>query len=463
MSVPTAGIPQTSARTIGVVAVLGALALTAHEPTAGVGVVSGGALAAAVGLATESRRYVLPAVLLPVGVLGALGSIAAAVVRQPASLLLVAATVPLGVALAVVLLGGGSTAQLRQVGEASLDATVVAGCATVVALTVASVGGLSGAIDGLSLFPAPGVFGVVAGFVVAGVAVVAALLVVPPAAFTTPRRRDEAVDRRNRVAGGIVVAIGCATLLAVLLAVVSGVGTLGGIDDWLVESGVVRGLLAVLSALGVVVTVAGGVVRWSWNRKRRTRNPAPAVLAGTLGGFGAVVLGVGTLGGPPASAGWPGLFALATIVFGAGWVLLTRYAAALETAVAPAAVTILALSLVLGGIGVGAGANLARGAPAGAGVSGLATLVAIAAGLFVYRLGRFGRRLGHEVGPAGATRRTQLVHVGWLGVVSVLGLVVAVGGLWTAALFAPTLSVPATASVLAGVLALLAAVLLLFR
>jgi hypothetical protein len=122
-----------------------------------------------------------------------------------------------------------------------------------------------------------------------------------------------------------------------------------------------------------------------------------------------------------------------------------------------------ALALCASGVIAGTSAAHGSGPATGTDLAGVSALIAIAAGVFVFRAGRFGQRLGAEVGRAGATRRPQLVRLGWFGVVTALGLVVAVGGLWIATVFAPTLSVPAAAGLLAGTVGLFAGLWLLLQ
>jgi len=450
MSAPTARVPGTSARAIGFVTVLGAVVLAAYEPTAVVGFVAGAALAATVSLSTGSHRDALPALLLPVGVLGALGAVALAVEVRLLSVLLTAVAIPIGVGFAVVLLGGGSSTQLEQVGEASLHAALVAGFATVGSLAVSATGGVVPAIEHYLLVFGPDASGLAGGFIVAGIALGLGLFLVPPAAFTTPIRRTRAVARRKALAVTVALGLSAVGFLAAALTATGSVG------DWLAESLAVRLLLAASTILGLGLGAVSLLTRWSWYGESRARNPAAAIFLGTLCGFAVALTPLAAVGGPPGDAGWVTLFVAATILFAVGWLILSRYADALETDAAPRAPTVIALAFGVSGVAIGASVDLARGALAGSGVGGIASLTAIAAALFIYRTGQFGWTLGHEVGAAGSARQPQLVHAGWLGVVSLLGLVVAVGGLWIAAVFAPTLSVPATFGVLAGAVALVA-------
>lgn len=124
-------------------------------------------------------------------------------------------------------------------------------------------------------------------------------------------------------------------------------------------------------------------------------------------------------------------------------------------------VTTLAATLAIGGVIVGASVDVLaleletiRAATA--------TFVALAAASFVYDAGRYGRTLAREVGSE-ASRRAQLVRLGWSGAVAVVGVPVAAVGLVGTTVLAPTLSVPATAGVVAAVTAIAAGAWLLLR
>jgi hypothetical protein len=451
MSPPPARIPRTSARAVALAAVLGALALTAHEPRVGLGVLSGGAVAAAVAVSTGGHSPALAAALFPAGVLGTVGVLAFASGVGPVALVLVAVAVPLGVGLSVVVLGGGSPAQLREVGTVSLYAAVVAA------------GGPSAAAAEVLWATGRGAFGLGLAVVVAGLAVSAGVTAIPPAALAAPENRTRATEMRTAAAwAGIVGSLGAVALLAVLL-VVAPLGSVPReVVDWLLATPLVRGVLLGLAGLGIGLASVSLLARWSWGNAPRPPEPVFAVAGGTVCGFVAISALLVVVGGPRPASEWTGIFSVSALLFGAAWIVLSGYADALETGVAPAARTVVAVALGANGAIIGTTAAY-QGEAAGTSVAGLAALVAFAAGFFVYRAGSFGRTLGTEVGTAGATRRTQLVRLGWLGAVTALGLAVAAGGLWVATVVAPTLSVPAAAGVVVGTVALVAGIWLLLR
>lgn len=463
MSAPPARLPRTCARAVALAAVLGALALTAHEPLVGLGVLSGGAVAAAVAVSTGGHSPALAAVLFPAGVLGTIGVLAFASGVGPVALVLVAVAVPLGVGVSVVVLGGGSPAQLREVGTVSLYAAVVAAFGTALAAGVALAGGPSAAAAEVVWATGRGAFGLGLAVVVAGLAVSAGVTAIPPAALAAPENRTRATEMRTAAAwAGIVGSLGAVALLAVLL-VVAPLGSVPrGIVDWLLGTPLVRGVVLGLAGLGIGLASVSLLVRWSWGSAPRPPEPVVAVVGGTVCGFVAISALLVLAGGPRPASEWTGIFSVSALLFGAAWTVLSGYADALESGVAPAARTVVAVALGANGAIIGTTAAY-QGEAAGTSVAGLAALVAFAACFFVYRAGSFGRTLGTEVGTAGATRRTQLVRLGWLGAVTALGLAVAAGGLWVATVVAPTLSVPAAAGVVVGTVALVAGIWLLLR
>jgi len=463
MSTPTARLPRTSARAIALATALAVLVLTAHDPWVAVGVVAGGALAAAVAVSTGESRRAIAAALLPIGVVGAIGGVAFASRLGATTLVLTAVAVPLGMALSVVVLGGGSAAQLQQSGALSVYAAGVAAWATGLAVFAAAIGGPGATVELLLWATGEGAFGLALAVLAAGLAVGGGIATIPPAAITT---RGSATDahlvRRTAAWTAVLVSLAVIVLLAVLLAITRFPVVPGAIGDWLVGSWAVRGVLLVLIALGVALAFLNLVARSSWSRPPAPPDPVFSTVCGT--GCGFLVVGAGAaLVGPPTLAEWTALLAVATLAFVGVWIALQMYAELLQNGAAPPARTVVALALCTSGVIAGTSAAYGSGPATGTGLAGVSALVAIAAGVFVFRAGRFGQRLGAEVGRAGATRRTQLVRLGWFGVVTVLGLVVAVVGLWIATVFAPTLSVPAAGGLLAGTVALFAGLWLLLQ
>jgi hypothetical protein len=454
MSAPTAGLPRTSARAIGIATLLGVFALAAYEPMVVAGVFTGAAVAAAAAASLDRRSRALPAALLSVGVLGGIGVVYFAAGAPASSFWLTTAAVPLGAGLSVVLLGGGSTEQLREASTASLYAAAVATGATAVATAVHTAGGPGAALEASLWLSGPGVVGLAAGFVLTGVVLVGGIVAVPPASLTTPGNRSDVVAAQKTLGLAAVFAslVGVG-LLVVLLVLGAFLPALDVLLEWLVGSVLVRAVLLVVAGVGVALAAVGLVARLSWTSTSEGRDPALVVLAGSVCGFLASFPAL-VVAGPPTTEEWAAIYTAATLVFGVGWIALRVYAEQLERELAPTAPTMVALGLGTSGAIIATDVAYA-GEPA-TGVVGLSALVAVAAGVFVFKAGRFAELLGTEVGRAGTTRRPQLVRLGWFGAVTLLGLVVAVAGLWVATVFAPTLSVPAAAGVLLGSVAVLA-------
>jgi len=454
MSAPTAGLPRTSARAIGIATFLGVLALAASEPMIVAGVLTGAALAAAVAASLGRHSRALPAAMLPVGVLGGIGVIYLTAGTPVSSFWLTVVAIPLGVGLSVVLLGGGSTEQLREASVASLYAAAVATGATAVASVVHLAGGPAAALEAVLWLTGPGVVGLGAGLVVTGIALAGGIVTVPPASLTTPGNRSDIVAAQKTLGLAAVFASLVGTgVLVVLWILTALLPPAGALLDWLVGSVLVRAAFLVVAGVGVALAAVGLIARLSWTSTTDGRDPALVVLAGSLCGFLATLPAL-VLAGPPTTNQWVGIYTAAALVFGVGWIALMVYAEQLEHELAPTAPTVVALGL--GACGAIVATDVAYAGEPATGVVGLSALVALAAGVFVFKTGRFAELLGAEVGRAGVTRRPQLVRLGWFGAVTLLGLVVAVLGLWLATVFAPTLSVPAAAGVLLGSLAVLA-------
>jgi hypothetical protein len=463
MSTPTARPPRTSARALAVATALAVLVLTAYDQWVAVGVIAGGALAAAVAVSTGRSRRALAAALLPIGVVGAVGGVAFASRLGVTTVVLTGIAVPLGMALSVVVLGGGSAAQLRQTGALSVYAAAVAACATGLAVFAAAVGGPAATVELLLWATGESAFGLGLAVVVAGLAVAGGIVTIPPAAITTRQSEEEAIlARRTAAVIAVLASLVVVAGLAILLVIARFPVVPGALGDWLAGSWAVRGVLLVIAALGVGLAFVSLVARSSWSRPPDPPDPVVSTVCGT--GCGFLVVGAAiVLVGPPTIGEWTVLLAVATLVFVGIGFILPIYAELLENGAGPPARTVVALALCASGVIAGTSAAHGSGPATGTSLAGVSALVAIAAGVFVFRAGRFGQRLGAEVGRAGATRRPQLVRLGWFGVVTALGLVVAVGGLWIATVFAPTLSVPAAAGLLAGTVGLFAGLWLLLQ
>ncbi|MFC4543992.1 hypothetical protein ACFO5R_18855 [Halosolutus amylolyticus] len=459
MSAPDDRLPATTARTIALAALVGTLAMAAQEPSAAAGALFGIAAVVVTRWFDGSyRRVTVAAALLPVPVLGAIA--VAAVGADPVGGVLTILSAIVGIGVAVVV-GRPTPVAIERAGSAALYAGVAAGGVAVLAFGVSTAGTLRSALASALWVTGDGVVGLLVGSLVAAVAVAGGLFAVPPAAFATPADRDSYA--RTRAA--ITWTIGYATLLVFVLVVAATVlawfvPPTDGIAAVLADSALVRGLIAALTGGGVVTAAVGTIVRASWFGTTGRSNAVVPLLAGAVCGVVLIApIAIGASGGRIALVA--GLFGAATIVLGLSYAAVR---VALETTVTDGesdSATAIAAALVGGGLVGGATVDAA---------SGLATirvgagpLVAIATGLFVYDVGRYGRTLAREVGREGASRRAQFVQLGWRGAVAAVGVPVAAVGFLGATVLAPTLSVPATVAVLGGVAAIVAGAWLLFR
>lgn len=453
---PSARFPRTTARALAVAAVVGILALAAFEPVAAVGAGLGAVLAVVVSsFDGSSRRVAAAAALLPLPILGAVAAVGTAGTPIAGTVILCAT---------VVAAAAGTCCTDSQVGRAferartaALYASGAAGCAAVLAVVIPQLAGPGSVLEAMFQFTIDGPRGLLGALAIAAVAVAGGIVVLPPAAVVPPSRRESYVYARNGLIALVaIVAVVACLATGVLLGLGWLVWPLEPFVGALVDSALVRGLCALATVVGVVVAGFGLVVRFEWYGARGRENVTVPILAGsTVGVVGAFP--VAAVVGGPTDVG--ALFGLAAVVCFAGWLLGLGHANRAGTAaVGP---IVVAVGLATGGVVVGASVDTALDA---AGIrASAAALVAIAAGLFAYDVGRYGRTLARDVGRAGATRRPQFARVGWSAVVAGVGLPVAVAGLIVATLFAPTLSVPATAGVLAALVAVLSGTWLLFR
>lgn len=465
MSTRRSGFPATTARVVAGVALVGTLALVSREPVVGLGALSGIVLAVAIrGFTGSIGRMTIAGALLPIGVLGAVASTAVAIDVTLSVVVLAVPAVLLGLAVVAVLAGGVSDEGLRRAGSAALYGALVAGCVTVFALYLRSAGDLRSALETVLWLPGSGVTGLAVSVIVAGGAVAGGLLALPRAAYATPRSRDRSTARRNGLAVAIGVGIGVVLVLLGAARLYAGfVSSAEPALAWVVDSHLLRSFLLAATVLGLVLVVLGLLLVHAWGRPERTANAVIPVVAGAVvGTVGPFALAIA--GGFPSEqlAAVPLLFGLTAVLLGIGGLAAAWYADSVEGGITPGVSTVLAGALVFIVV-----ASEATGGAEGSAVpvdsSGLASLVALAAGLVAFSAGRYGRTLAREVGPANASRRPQLVRLGWTGAIAAVGLVVAVFLLWASTVLAPTLSVPSTAGTLAGLAAVLAGAWLLLR
>ncbi|MFC4436555.1 MULTISPECIES: hypothetical protein [Natrialbaceae] len=463
MSDTDSRLPRTTVRAVVVAAVVGTIALSAHEPTVAAAVLGGTALAATAAEFDGSlRRVALASALLPTVVLGTLAGVGQP--AGPSAAVLAFVGVTLGFGIGATAVGSPSSAALRRAGIAAGAATAVVVAVGLFAVGLETSPQSQSPVDAAIWFTGDGLSGLFFGIVVAALAVAGGLLAVPPAAFATPTSRGPRVATRDAlvrtvVLGGIVLAVG--------LAAVEAVGwilpPLERLVAAVVESALVRGLLALVTVSGLGFAALGAVARRSWPRSSR-ENAVLSIVVGAVCGIAislvlAFALIVGALGESTDTAA--ALSGGAVVALGAGGAL-AWYVGTFGKDGFPEPVGVIAGALAAGAVVVGA---LADGSATGleAVRTGTTPFVALAASLLVYDLGRYGRGLAREIGPEGATLRPQLVRVAWSATVAVVGVVVAAFGLWGATLLEPTLSVPATAGVLAGVVAVVIGVRFLLR
>lgn len=449
MSTPTVAQPRTTARAATLVAVVGILALTAHEPMVGVGATTGAVLALAVVRASSGDRHALPAAMLTAGIVGALATLVTAVGGQLVAVALTVVAVVLGIGTATLLVEG-TVARPKALERVGFQGMLV----TTVAFGISALAGRSGQVESL-LFLGPGVLGLAVLALAAGISVTGAVVAAPPALFPFTDNRDS--KRVKEVKQQFAVLLGAVSVVG--SALLAGVLWVGVVPTLVTESVLLRfGLLAIVG-VGIVLGGIGWYARWSWYSPEGGRDPVVPVSVGTVSGVVAATVVIAALGGPSVEGGWLSLYVLAIPTFGVGWYVLTRYRKRVEEGSPPSAATVTAVALAVSGVLVAT--TIPSDAPTGTGTAGLAAIGAIATGFFVQKAGAYGRGLGQEVGATGVTQRPQLIRLGWLGGVVGVGFVVAVGTIWVATVFAPTLSAPATASTLAGCAALVAGVWLL--
>jgi hypothetical protein len=453
MSAGALDCTRTTARTAALVAVAGILALSVHEPFVALGAATGAGLAVALVRASSGDRYVLPAALLPLGLLGLFGALSVAATANLGALVLTLVAVALGIGTATLLVGD-TVAHPETLEQTAFQGMLTSVCGFLLAIPFVTSGGQAGLFERV-LFLGPGAFSLAVLALLPGLAAAMVVVIVPSAMvpFTGNTDDDRAKAVKQQLATTLTrVAVVAAILVGVVLA-------LAPVPDWLVEGIGLRLVFVALAGVGVVFAGIGWYARWSWYSPETGRDPAVLLSLGTVSGFGVAIGAIAATGGPPVPGGWASFFGLLVPAFGLGWLVLGRYARLAERGSAPAPSKVTALGLCVSGVVVAA--TIPSDAPTGTGRAGLVAVGAIGAGLFVARAGKFGRRLGREVGGEAATRRPQLVRLGWLGALTALGMLVSLAGLWGASVLAPRLSVPATFGTLAGCVTLLAGIWLL--
>lgn len=446
-------LPGTTARATTGAAILGILAVSIERPYLGLSAATGAVLAVALIRASQDGRYVLPAAMLPVGVLGVLGVLGlgatAGVIELAFSLL----GVVLGISTAGLLVGKGidEPAILERMARQGLFVSTAAVVFTVVLRWEGGVADLGVPLG----FVPPSAIGLAVLVFVTGFSLTVAVLVMPHAMFPFTANTDpgRAASAQRSTAGVLLVS----TLAgSVLVGLVSGLPV---IPSGLVDSLPRDALLTALVGPAVVLALLGLLARWSWYSPDSSRDPVVLLALGTVVGFLVAVGAIAALGGPPGESSYLMLYVLLLPCFGFGWFVFGYYTRLAGRGSVPSPATVTALGLGLSGLMLAT--TIPDSAPAGTNQTGAIAVIAIGVGLFVHRAGRLGQRLQAEVGADGVDRRPQLVRVGWIGTLAAVGVFLAVGGLWSSTVLAPALPVSAAASTVLGCLALLAGIVLL--
>jgi len=467
-------LPRTTGLGIVAGAAVGTIGLALHRPVVVVAALAGVFLGAGIaGISGSLRRIVISSGLLPLGLLGvvaavwvawfgwgAIGDMAAvfegeAETRVAAGILGCLAVV-LGLGTVGTTTDGLSTRTVSKAAKSTLVATGVAAVLSTVVYLLATALTLRSL-----LLPGTGYAGLVWSVIMATIALAVAVLVIPPAAVTSPGRRDGFVEWKNGVAllvvvGGILTAVG-AFVLVLLVRVPALVidPIVGG------PMAALRGLFVVLTLVGVVIASFSLAVRWSWNEMETDHNDVVPAIGGSICGLLVLVPATLVLGFDP------GVLFVIPVVLGAASASLyfVSWTANWWTGEDIVSGTVgvprgIAAALVVSGIVVATSIDGTATVP---GWSGVGAMVAIATGLFTYTLGLYGGTLADEVGREGATRRPQFVQIAWTGTIATFGAGVAVAGLWTAMLVAPSLSVQATLGVVTGLVAAVLGTWVLFQ
>ncbi|WP_222920036.1 hypothetical protein [Natrinema sp. SYSU A 869] len=461
MSVPDDRLPTTVGWGIALATLVGAIALAIHEPMVAAGVPVGFGLAAAIGAVAGSNcRVTIGAALLPLAVVVGIAVVGLAGV--PVAGLLAVIGVGLGVSVCGVVFGQPTSVALMRTGGAALCAAVLAGASALLALGIDSVGGTRAALTAVLWLTGDGVSGLLVALIVAPTAVACVLFVVPPAVVTVPTRHDSYVASRNALAKLVGFAAALAVVgLSILVVLSSLVPALEPVVEAVTGSVAVRGLLVAVTGMALIVATVAVVVRGAWVQRSNRRNAAIAVVAGSVPGVGlpfAAAIGVGGTETTLVAT----LFGATAAVLGIGWLATWLYEGVVTRDEAPGSATAVAAALAAGGIVSGASVDTVTFGLATIRAAA-ATFVPIAAALFAYDVGRYGRTLARKIGAETSSRRPQLVRLGWSGGVATVGVPVAALGLAGAAVLAPTLSVPATAGVVVAVAAIVGGTWVLVR
>ena len=455
--------PRSLARAVLTATLVGALALSVHQPSMGAGVLVGVVSALAASKVGRGLFTITAAAMgMPVVVVGLVAAFGAATQTTQGQAVLVVGLVAGFVATTV----GPTTTDhdLQQFGLLAVLAGVAVGAPAGLVALADNAGGFGPLADDVAGIFA-GLWGLLNLFVLAVFALVLAVYTVPAGLLVSPERRERASLLKRRVSVVLAAAGGLSFLLALGI---PGAGTGDLVRRLLVLCTFVCGMFVCTNlVVKLSWTQVGDVSRpmfgWmsaeGWQTRDPETNPVVGVLAGLqLSAWAALALVVGVTG---VSGSVVALFALTTAALMLGGALLVGYAASPFSTPLVGPASVVAFALGSGAVaslpGAGDGTTLALD------LAGLATLVAVGAALFVYSAGKHGRTLASEVGASGTARQPQLVWLGWHTVVIGLGVLASVGLFWFSRWISLSLSTPARAGLGIGFVALVALILLLLR
>lgn len=452
MSTSRGRFPTATRGALALAAAVGTLALVAAAPMVVLGALAGVVLGAVVpSFDGSSRRVTVAAGLVPAGTFAAI-----AVVGVSGSLLgttLAVIGLVVGIVTGTIISGNTTATAAERAGTAALYSGLVAGVLTIFAFAVAETG-VWAALTSLAWITGGGEVGITLWIILAGFAVVAAILSLPPSMFAAPSRRESYLEARKSLASWLLV--GAVLVILASLVLVTGVRFVFGVGptaSTLVESTGLRVVFVLLTVAGLVVAAFGLSVRPSWFETTGRENRIVPITVGAVCGAVVPFSVLFAAGVDPRVVVGP-LFGGGSLVLVIGWALAWGWSEGIQTDSEPKGATTLAVALVFGGIVVGTTVDGITGLESA--LTGVATLVAVAAGLFAYDVDRYGRTLVGEVDWEGTAPEPQIVRIAWSALIAGVGVVVAAGGLLVATLVAPTLSVPATVAVLAGLAAVVA-------
>lgn len=281
-----------------------------------------------------------------------------------------------------------------------------------------------------------------------GVSLIAVVASVPMAAVSTPQTSEtasETQDRLIKLLGGSL--LGAVILLWLVSIVTSGLPSL--LAPVLTASVTVGYFFGILCLCLILVNVVVGIA-WSSSKEE---SHVVGILAGALTG---ICL--------PAAVLY--LSGVDSVII----LLLSLFAAIIAIVLGAVALASVGedwyptpSTAITGAFGVATVLQILHRDPAtGMTVPGLLVLVSLAAAMFVYNAGRYRRVMEREVGTE-AYRFPQYVWLGWNGLISLGGLLVALALVGVGGTLPTFFSPPARLGVAGAVFALLAATYLLLR